>query len=47
MGGKNAKTPVEGEGVEIMSDAIELNHIETQIIENDLMITGLINKKEA
>ena len=47
VGGKNAKTPVEGEGVEIMSDAIELNHIETQIIENDLMITGLINKKEA
>ena len=47
VGGKNAKTPVEGEGVEIMSDAIELNQIETQIIENDLMITGLINKKEA
>ena len=47
VGGKNAKTPVEGEGVEIMSDAIELNHIETQLIENDLMITGLINKKEA
>lgn len=44
IGGKSACTPVEGEGVTFMADAIEL---EEQIVETvgcDVMISGLIKK---
>ena len=44
IGGKSARTPVEGEGVTLMSEAIEL---EDQIVETvgcDVMISGLVKK---
>lgn len=44
IGGKSARTPVEGEGVTLMSEAIEL---EDQIVETvgcDVMISGLVQK---
>ena len=44
IGGKSARTPVEGEGVSLMAEAIEL---EDQIIEtvgSDVMISGLVKK---
>lgn len=47
VGGKTSKTPVEGEGVQLMANAICLENIEIKNIENDLMITGLISNKEA
>lgn len=40
IGGKDAKTPVEGTGFEKMSQAIRLEHIETAVIGEDLMIQG-------
>jgi diaminohydroxyphosphoribosylaminopyrimidine deaminase/5-amino-6-(5-phosphoribosylamino)uracil reductase len=47
VGGKTSKTPVEGEGVQLMANAICLENIEIKNIENDLMITGLVSNKEA
>ena len=44
IGGKSARTPVEGEGLTLMADAIEL---EEQIVETvgcDVMISGLVKK---
>lgn len=46
IGGEKAKTPVAGVGVDMMADAINLKEIETERIENDLLITGLICNKE-
>ena len=39
VGGADAKTPVEGSGVEQMSDAIELGHPTVERIGNDLKLT--------
>ncbi len=44
VGGKNAKTPVEGDGVEHICDAIELEEQVVETIGNDVLITGLIKK---
>ena len=46
IGGEKAKTPVAGIGIDMMADAINLKEIETERIENDLLITGLICNKE-
>ena len=40
IGGKTAKTPVEGRGIEKMSQAICLEHLEIKKIGEDLMIQG-------
>ena len=42
MGGAEAKTPVEGEGIEFMSNAIEMVFIETEMIGSDLLIKGSV-----
>lgn len=48
IGGKDAKTPVEGDGMRLMSEAINLEQTETTFVGNDLLITGLVsNRKEA
>ncbi len=44
VGGKMAKTPVEGAGVEMMADAIELTDRVIEVIGDDVLITGLVVK---
>lgn len=45
IGGDVAKTPVGGNGMEFMRDAISLNNIEIYRFENDIMIEGYITKE--
>ncbi|WP_321279603.1 bifunctional diaminohydroxyphosphoribosylaminopyrimidine deaminase/5-amino-6-(5-phosphoribosylamino)uracil reductase RibD [Marinifilum fragile] len=42
--GGNAKTPVGGEGIELMKDAIELDDIKYEQLGQDLMLIGKIKK---
>ena len=44
IGGKSARTPVEGEGVTLMSEAIELEDQIVETIGGDVMISGLVKK---
>lgn len=44
IGGKEAKTPVEGIGKHYIKDAIVLEDIEVKCFENDIMIEGYIGK---
>lgn len=43
IGGKNAITPVSGNGIEKMRDAIVLNKVSHEIIGNDVIIKGYIS----
>ena len=40
IGGRNALTSVEGDGFENLNDAIKLRDITTEMIDNDILITG-------
>lgn len=42
VGGKEAKTFVEGQGVEYMMDAIKLVDVHTQMFDDDIMIEGVV-----
>lgn len=44
IGGKSARTPVEGEGVTLMSEAIELDEQIVETVGCDVMISGLVKK---
>ena len=44
IGGKSARTPVEGEGVTLMSEAIELEDQIVETVGGDVMISGLVRK---
>ncbi|MBR4379210.1 MAG: bifunctional diaminohydroxyphosphoribosylaminopyrimidine deaminase/5-amino-6-(5-phosphoribosylamino)uracil reductase RibD [Prevotella sp.] len=44
IGGKSARTPVEGEGVTLMSEAIELKDQIVETVGSDVMISGLVKK---
>lgn len=44
IGGKTAKTPVEGEGIEMMADAITLTDSVVVPVGDDILISGLVNK---
>ncbi len=44
IGGKSARTPVEGEGVTLMSEAIELEDQIVETVGSDVMISGLVRK---
>ena len=44
VGGADAKTPVAGEGIAKMNDAIELNNIKVSQMGSDIMINGFIEK---
>lgn len=44
IGGKEAKTPIEGEGIEKVADAFDIENISLQHFGNDIMITGYISK---
>ncbi len=43
IGGKMAKTPVEGDGIEMMADAITLHDRVVMPIGEDILISGLVN----
>ncbi len=42
VGGKEAKTPVEGQGFDRMSDAVELKNVTVEMIGKDVLVHGLI-----
>lgn len=44
IGGKGAKTPVEGNGIELMSEAIELTDTLFDVIDGDILVSGLVKK---
>ena len=44
VGGERAKTPVEGDGIERMSEAVELTDIETRMFGKDIMMSGVVVK---
>ncbi len=46
IGGRNAKTPVAGEGIAMMRDAIQLENVKVSMIESDILIEATV-KKEA
>ena len=46
IGGRDAETPVEGEGFGRLSDAVRLARVEHEPIGDNLLITGYVEKKE-
>lgn len=44
VGGSSAKSPVEGKGLELMAQALELCDVKCEMVGEDIMISGLINK---
>lgn len=44
IGGKEAKTPVEGKGIDNLSDAYQLENISTKIIDGDILIEGYVKR---
>jgi diaminohydroxyphosphoribosylaminopyrimidine deaminase/5-amino-6-(5-phosphoribosylamino)uracil reductase len=44
IGGFTSKSPVGGDGIELMKDAIELDNMKIDQLGNDLMLTGKIKK---
>ena len=46
IGGEGAKTPVSGKGIEKMSNAIQLQNIDIQNINDDILIKGKICSRE-
>lgn len=44
IGGANAKTPVEGLGIDNMSDAVQLTDVTMEMIDNDILVKGKIKK---
>ena len=45
VGGEKAKTPVGGEGIAKMNEAIELQDVKISQLGKDILINGIINKK--
>lgn len=45
IGGKDSKTPVEGNGIEFLKDAYSIGEWSTNMIGNDLFIEGYLNNK--
>jgi diaminohydroxyphosphoribosylaminopyrimidine deaminase/5-amino-6-(5-phosphoribosylamino)uracil reductase len=43
IGGKEAKTPVEGSGIEIMDHAVKLQDISIGRFDEDILVEGLVN----
>jgi len=46
IGGKNALTPVSGEGVSLMKDAFELEDIKFQFFGDNILVEGLVKKEK-
>ena len=47
VGGEHAKTPVGGQGIFKMSEAIHLKNIKVQTIGEDFLIEGDVDRKES
>ena len=45
IGGRDALTPVEGDGFAALSDAVELKNIETSMLDGDVVITGTVKPR--
>jgi diaminohydroxyphosphoribosylaminopyrimidine deaminase/5-amino-6-(5-phosphoribosylamino)uracil reductase len=43
IGGKNAKTPVEGEGIKNMDDALRLKDISVKMLGNDMLYEAYVD----
>ena len=46
LGGKNAKTPVEGQGIEKISSSIKIKDMKSKYIGEDLLIEGYIDRRD-
>ena len=46
IGGEHSKSPVGGQGIELMKDAITFNKVEIEQIENDILIKCKIKSTE-
>lgn len=46
LGGREAKTPVEGEGVATLAKAVELTELSTEVIGSDVLLTGYVQKQD-
>ncbi len=46
IGGRNAKTPVAGEGIALMRDAIQLENVKVSMIESDILIEATVKKED-
>ena len=46
IGGRNAKTPVAGEGIALMHDAIQLENVKVSMIESDILIEATVKKED-
>jgi diaminohydroxyphosphoribosylaminopyrimidine deaminase/5-amino-6-(5-phosphoribosylamino)uracil reductase len=46
IGGQNAKTPVEGEGIQYVRHAVKLADIDIKRFDQDILITGMVEKSE-
>ena len=44
IGGRNALTPVEGEGFTELARAVQLTDVETKMLDSDVLITGRVNR---
>ena len=47
IGGKTAKTPVEGNGIDVMSEAVELTGRVVSTMGEDILISGLVQKSKS
>ena len=46
IGGREAKTPVEGEGFAELSEAAELTRLEAETVGRDVLLTGYVKKED-
>ena len=46
IGGEHSKSPVGGQGIELMKDAIVLNDIKIETFDNDILIKGKIKSTD-
>ena len=44
IGGADAKSPIEGRGIEYMKDAVNAEDVHVQMLENDICIEGSIKE---
>ncbi|MDL2231549.1 bifunctional diaminohydroxyphosphoribosylaminopyrimidine deaminase/5-amino-6-(5-phosphoribosylamino)uracil reductase RibD [Porphyromonadaceae bacterium OttesenSCG-928-L07] len=44
IGGRDSKTPVEGDGIEKMADALELQDASVEVVGRDILVNGIISK---
>lgn len=47
VGGKDAKTPVEGQGIENLRDAVQFSHLEVEHFGQDVLLHGVVSTQES